>query len=110
MVRFHLNVFSVYLSPDAVQSENKCQRLVLCLSIRAIKEGGKEAEAQKKRVVSWCFKSSQPPRIISRLKETFIKRYIVERANKAEIRPEEQSKKAESGRENFWNEIQLKGT
>ena len=30
---------------------------------------------------------------------------IVERANKAEIRPEEQSKKAESGRENFWNGI-----
>ena len=28
--------------------------------------------------------------------------------NEAEIRPEEQSKKAESGRENLWNEIQLK--
>ena len=30
-------------------------------------------------------------------------------ANKAEIRSEEQSEKAESCRENFWNEIQLKG-
>ena len=35
--------------------------------------------------------------------------YIAERANKAEIRPEEQSEKAESCRENLWNEIQLKG-
>ena len=43
-------------------------------------------------------------------KETFIKRYKVERTNKAEgIRPEEQSEKTESCRENLWNEIQLKG-
>ena len=35
---------------------------------------------------------------------------VVERTNKAEIRPEEQSEKAElSCRENLWNEIQLKG-
>ena len=39
----------------------------------------------------------------------FMKRYIVERTDKAEIRPEEQSEKAESCRENSWNEIQLKG-
>ena len=58
--------------------------------------------------VSWCFKPSQPQRIISGLRETFIKRYEVERTNKAEIRPEEQSRKAESW-ENSWNEIQLKG-
>ena len=44
------------------------------------------------------------------LKETFIKRHIVEKANKAEIRPEEQSEKMESCRENSWNGIQLKGT
>ena len=60
-------------------------------------------------LVSWCFKPSQPKRIISGLRETFIKRYIVERTNKAEMRPEEQSEKAESCRENLWNEIQLKG-
>ena len=54
-------------------------------------------------------KPSQPQRIISGLKETFIKRYIVERTNEAEIRLEEQSEKAESCRENLWNEIQLKG-
>ena len=30
--------------------------------------------------------------------------YIVERINKAEIRPEEQSEKAESCQENLWNE------
>ena len=34
-------------------------------------------------------KPSQPQRIISGLRETFIKRYIVERTNKADIRPEE---------------------
>ena len=50
-------------------------------------------------LVSWCFKPSQPQRIISGLKETFIKRYIAERTNKAEIRLEEQSEKAESCRE-----------
>ena len=59
--------------------------------------------------VNWCFKPSQPQRITSGLKETFIKRYTVERTNKAEIRPEEQSEKTESCRENLWNEIQLKG-
>ena len=48
-------------------------------------------------------------RIISGLKETFIKKYVVERTNKAEITPEEQSEKAKSRRENLWNEIQLKG-
>ena len=41
--------------------------------------------------------------------ETSLKRYIVERISKAEIRPEEQSKKAESCLENLWDEIQLKG-
>ena len=51
----------------------------------------------------------EPQRIISGLKETFIKRYIVERTNKAEIQPEEQSDKAEGCRENLRNEIQLKG-
>ena len=39
------------------------------------------------------------------MRETVIKRYIVERSNKAEIRPEEQSEKAESCRENLWNEM-----
>ena len=56
-------------------------------------------------LVIWCFEPSQPQGIISGLKETFIKRYIVERTNKAEIRPEEQSEKTERCRENFWNEI-----
>ena len=35
--------------------------------------------------------------------------YKVERPNKAEIRPEEQSEKAKSCRENLWNEKELKG-
>ena len=39
-----------------------------------------------------------------------MKRYIVEKTNKAELRLEEQSEKnAESCQENLWNEIQLKG-
>ena len=60
-------------------------------------------------MVCWCFKRSQPQRIISEPWETFIKRYIVERTNKAGLRPEEQSEKAESCQETLWNEIQLKG-
>ena len=46
---------------------------------------------------------------MSGLRETFIEKYTVQRTNKAEIRPEEQSEKAKSCRENLWNEIQLKG-
>ena len=60
-------------------------------------------------LVSKSFKPSQPQRIISGLRETFVKRHIAERTNKAEIRPAEQSEKAESCRENLWNKIQLKG-
>ena len=45
---------------------------------------------------------------MSGLKETFIKKHIVEWTNKAEIRPEELSEKAESRWKNLWNEIQLK--
>ena len=55
------------------------------------------------------FKPKQPQRIISGLRETFIKRCIAERTNKAEIRLEEQSVKVESWQMNLWNEIQLKG-
>ena len=43
------------------------------------------------------------------LRETFVKRYTVERTKKAEVRPEERVEEAESDRENLWNEIQLKG-
>ena len=52
---------------------------------------------------------SKPQMIISGMEETFIKRYVVERTNKAELRLEEQNEKAESCRKNLWNEIQLKG-
>ena len=61
------------------------------------------------QLAGWCFKPSQPQRIISGPKETFVKRYyIVERTSKTEIRPEEQSEKAESCQEKLRNEIQLK--
>ena len=59
--------------------------------------------------VNVCFLHSQPLGIISGLKETFIKTYIVESINKAEIRPRKQSEKTGSCRENLRNEIQLKG-
>ena len=45
--------------------------------------------------VGWCFKPSQPQRIISGLREIFVERYRVERTNKAEISPKEQSENAE---------------
>ena len=48
-----------------------------------------------------CFEPSQPQRIISGLRETLIKRSVVEGTKKAEIRPEEQSEKAERFRENL---------
>ena len=59
--------------------------------------------------VIWCFAPIQPLGIISGLRETSIKRYTVERANKAEMRQEEQSKKVESCQENLWNKILLNG-
>ena len=61
------------------------------------------------QLVNWCFEPSQPLGIISGLKKTFIKRHMVDRTNKAEISPEEQSEKTESSPVNLWNEIQLKG-
>ena len=53
------------------------------------------------QLVSWCFEPSQPQRIMSGLRKAVIKRCIVERTNKAEIRPKEQSEKAVSSRENL---------
>ena len=44
-----------------------------------------------KELINWCSEPSQPMGIISGLKETFIKRRIVERTKK--IRPEGQSEK-----------------
>ena len=44
-------------------------------------------------LVNWYFEPSQPPGIISGLKETLMKRYVVERTSKTEMRPEEQSEK-----------------
>ena len=43
------------------------------------------------------------------MRETFVKRYIVERTGRAELGPKEESEKAKSCRKNLWNEIQLKG-
>ena len=61
------------------------------------------------KLANWCSEPSQPLEITSGLKETFIKRQLVQRTNKAEIRPEEHSEKTESYCKNLLNEIQLKG-
>ena len=60
-----------------------------------------------RRGVSWLFGALSPVNQENyiRARETCIKRYLVERTNKAEIRPEEQREKAESCRENLWNEM-----
>ena len=54
--------------------------------------------------VNRCFEPSQPLRIISGLKGTFIKRCIVERTNNAGIRPEEQNEK--KGEFMDWNTVE----
>ena len=54
------------------------------------------AKSHISKLVNWCFEPSQPLGIISGLKETFLMRHKVERTNKAEIRPEEQSEKTVS--------------
>ena len=78
--------------------------------VPAEREREREREREKERErESLRFKPSQPQRITSGLRETFIDIYIIERSNKAEMRPEEQSEKAESCRGYLWNEIQLKG-
>ena len=46
-------------------------------------------------IVNWCLEPRQPLLIISGLKETFLKRYRLQRTNKAEVRPQEQSEKTE---------------
>ena len=54
----------------------------------------RQADRQTDRV-NLFFEPNQPLGIISGLKETFTKRYIVERTDKAERGPEEQSEKVE---------------
>ena len=46
-------------------------------------------------LVNWCFEPNQPLGVTSGLRETFIKRYAVERTSKAEVRPEEESENGE---------------
>ena len=52
--------------------------------------------------VSWGLSPVNQQRVVLGLKQTFIKRYIVERTNKADIKPEERSQRTESSRENLW--------
>ena len=59
-------------------------------------EKGEIREPKFQQLVNWCFEPTQPQGIISGLKETFLKRHIVERTDKVETRPEEQSEKMES--------------
>ena len=67
-------------------------------NVQPEREGGGEREKEGERLITfsflslspshwsrelvrWCFKRSQPQRIISGLKDTFIKRYTFERTN-----------------------------
>ena len=85
----------------------------LCLCCSCCRHQNPKSEMLKQlthihcnKLVSWLvFEPSQPLGIISGLKEIFMKRYTVEKTNKAEIRLEEQSEKTESCQKNLWNEI-----
>ena len=46
-------------------------------------------------MVSWCFKLSKPQKIILELRETFIKRCVVESTNKEMERESERERKRE---------------
>ena len=71
--------------------------------------GIKQTELQIILLVG-VFEPSRPQRIISGLSVTFVKIYTVERTDKAEMRPEEQSEEVESCWENLWNEIPFERT
>ena len=77
--------------------------------LETLRAGQKVLGERVSELAGWCFKLSQLKGILSGLKETFIKRYLDEKTDKTEIRPEEQREKAESCQENLWNEIQLRG-
>ena len=108
MVRFHklkssdvdnvFNVFSMITCNMITADSGSLSMLRWNYRKHLIKSG---------QLVSWCFKLSQLQRIISGLRETFIKWYIVERTNKAEIRREEQTEKAELlGEFMEWNTVE----
>ena len=78
-------VFQFTLSMDASFSAEKKKPRILTTPFMSM-----SWISSIKLLVSWCFKPSKLQRIISGLRETFIKRYVVERTNKAKIRPEEQ--------------------
>ena len=84
-------------------AEEELLVVVAAAAAAARGEGEGEQQKKKKNFVSWCFEPSQPQGITSglRLRKIFLKRYTVKRTNKAEKRPEEQSEKAESCRDNL---------
>ena len=70
-----------------------CMRAFVRLCVCQRERERVKKKERERELVSWYFKPCQPQRITSGLMETFTKRYIVERTNKGEIRPEEQSEK-----------------
>ena len=58
-------------------------------------------------LLSWCFEPSQPQRITSGLDYIWAMGDFYKEIYKAEIRPEEQSEKAERCRENFHGRLSL---
>ena len=80
--------------------------------VRQVPEGSGEQGKMEKtgcKIICGAPTTLADKGLMMMMKEAFIKRYIVESTNKAEIRPEEQCEKAESCQENLGNQIQLKG-
>ena len=99
-----LGVAAAHLSPEGERWWGRC-------TDRESRKTDREAETEggRERELIGVFEPIQPLGSILGLKETFLKRHTVERTKKAELRPQEQSEKTESCRENLWNQIQLKG-
>ena len=79
--------------PRVWRDESSANRSLLRERERETERKRQRERDRERQRVSWCFKPSQPHRIKSGLRGTFIKRYIVERTSKAELRLEEQSEK-----------------
>ena len=84
--------------------------LLTCSVSAVVHNYSSMSKIEEKAVSKLVFRAKSTTRDKIRAEGDFHKKIcIVERTNKAEIRPEEQNEKTESCRENLWNKIQLKG-
>ena len=86
------------------RQEGRGRRTALTPSQQCRTRDEEEEQSRRKRTIEevrrriclfviWCFEPGRLQGIISGLKETFIKRHVVERTYKAELRPEARSEK-----------------